>query len=356
MPAARPSPITVDCSDEAAIKAAADQTRAEFGPIAHPGQQRRDRAVHIDYFDIDDELWDKVIRINLRGPHCASAKCCRHARGEVGPGHQHHLLVDPERHRPAQAHYVASKGGLLGLTKALALEFGASGVTFNMVPPGFIDTPMLRARGRSTSTPSPRALPMKRIGSRRGYRRRLRLSRLARSQLHHRPDDQHQRRPVHGLRLSQHPPPAGKRSSLEFCAMLPPDPPALLPPLTPDQFDEDVLKFLQRWMGGPIDPKTNPPLITFAHHPKLADRFSRLNLHLLTTSTVPLKQRQIAIMRTCWRCKAVYMWSSHLRTSVQFGLSPDMYRPIQAGPDDPYFTPFERTILIATDELVDSRR
>jgi NAD(P)-dependent dehydrogenase (short-subunit alcohol dehydrogenase family) len=48
------------------------------------------------------------------------------------------------------AHYVASKGGVIGLTKALAVEYAPNGITVNTIPPGFIDTPMVRraeARG-----------------------------------------------------------------------------------------------------------------------------------------------------------------------------------------------------------------
>jgi alkylhydroperoxidase family enzyme len=135
--------------------------------------------------------------------------------------------------------------------------------------------------------------------------------------------------------------------------MLPPDPPARMPQLPLSGFTDETRAFFQQWTGGIFkDADKNPVLRTFAHNPVLANAFSPLNVHLLSNNTLPVKQRQIAIMRTAWITKATYMWSSHLNTSVRCGLSPDMYGPIQRGADDPYFTDFERTVICATEDLV----
>jgi 4-carboxymuconolactone decarboxylase len=120
---------------------------------------------------------------------------------------------------------------------------------------------------------------------------------------------------------------------------------------------EPMREFLAKWTGGIFqNAEKNPVLLTLAHHPQLADLFSQLNIHLLSTNTLTIKHRQIAIMRTAWICKATYMWSSHLRTSLRCGLSPDMYRPIQIGAGDPYFDDFERVVIRATDELVQDKK
>jgi 4-carboxymuconolactone decarboxylase len=135
------------------------------------------------------------------------------------------------------------------------------------------------------------------------------------------------------------------------------DPPARMQELEPGRLNDEQRAFLARWTTGAFkDGDQNPVLLTLAHHPQLADLFSQLNIHLLLTSSLPVKQRQIAIMRTAWICKATYMWSSHLATSVSFGLSPDMFAPLQVGAQDPYFSPFEKTVIAATEQLVAAQK
>ncbi len=135
------------------------------------------------------------------------------------------------------------------------------------------------------------------------------------------------------------------------------DPVPRMPEVLPEGVTNEMGAFLAKWSGGIFQKAdSNPVLLTFAHHPKLADLFSELNIHLLTTNTLPVKQRQIAIMRTAWICKATYMWSSHLSTSVRCGLDPDMFDPIKVGAESSYFTTIERAVIRATDELVNDHR
>ena len=78
--------------------------------------------------------------------------------------------------------------------------------------------------------------------------------------------------------------------------MLPPDPPARMPPLTPEICTAEANDMFERWRSGAFrNSDQNPVLWTFAHNPKLADLFSALNVHLLSTGTLPVRERQIAI-------------------------------------------------------------
>lgn len=154
--------IQADCADATAIAAAAEATREAFGPILIL-VNNAGIAPFVPYLSITDEQWEQMMRINLKGPHL----CIREmlpAMLEAGWGRVVNITSSSVQSGSfAQGHYVASKGGVLGLTKALALEFAASGVTFNMVPPGFVHTPALEAAPVDIEEFA-KNLPMKRAG------------------------------------------------------------------------------------------------------------------------------------------------------------------------------------------------
>lgn len=135
--------LTVDCSDKAAIQAAAATTRAEFGPITIL-VNNAGIAPFDSFMDIEDEVFDRAIRINLKGPYLVTKEIMPDMLAASWGRIINITSSSVQSGSFGQVHYVASKGGLMGMTKALALEFAASGITVNMVPPGFIDTPMLR--------------------------------------------------------------------------------------------------------------------------------------------------------------------------------------------------------------------
>jgi len=96
------------------------------------------------FLDITLDEWNRLLAINLTGtmlccqaviPHMMEAKFGRivNISSSSAQGGQQRMT-----------HYVSSKAGVIGLTKSLALEFGPAGITVNTIPPGFIDTPMLR--------------------------------------------------------------------------------------------------------------------------------------------------------------------------------------------------------------------
>jgi 2-hydroxycyclohexanecarboxyl-CoA dehydrogenase len=154
--------INADCSDKAAIHAAAEQTRKELGPVAIL-VNNAGIAPFTPFMETEDDLFDKVIRINLRGPWLVTKEVMPDMLG-AGWGRVINITSSSvQTGSPTQGHYVSSKGGLMGMTKALALEFAPTGVTFNMIPPGFIDTPMLRAAPIDADAFA-KSLPMRRIG------------------------------------------------------------------------------------------------------------------------------------------------------------------------------------------------
>ncbi|HEY8523845.1 MAG TPA: 3-oxoacyl-ACP reductase FabG [Acidimicrobiales bacterium] len=134
----------VDVADRAAVDAAYDKVRADLGPI-HIVVTSAAIASFRPFEEITLDEWNATLAVNLTGTfHCLQAAIpdmvaarwgrivtLSSAAGQVGS--------------VRQAHYSASKGGTIALTKALAQEYARRGITVNTIPPFSADTPMLRA-------------------------------------------------------------------------------------------------------------------------------------------------------------------------------------------------------------------
>ncbi|MYM63566.1 carboxymuconolactone decarboxylase family protein [Pseudomaricurvus sp. HS19] len=138
---------------------------------------------------------------------------------------------------------------------------------------------------------------------------------------------------------------------------LPPDPPARIPPLAPEERNEAQQQVVDIFSApGRLPVNLNPVLATLAQHPPVAAPFLRFNNYLLTDSTLPVRLRQLAILRTTWLQRGVYPWSSHLRTSLRNGLQESDFAPVQEGSGSAYFNAEERAVLRAVEQLLAQAR
>jgi 2-hydroxycyclohexanecarboxyl-CoA dehydrogenase len=160
---------TVDVTDRAQIDTALGDVRSRFGPVTilvnAAGAEGFSR-----FLDISFAEWQRVIDVILNGvldttqavlPDMINARWGRVVNISSSSTHSG---------TPMKSHYVAAKSGVNGLTKSLALEYGPKGITVNAIPPGFVDTPMLRNAahrgdlGRNTIDDIIAATPVRRIG------------------------------------------------------------------------------------------------------------------------------------------------------------------------------------------------
>ncbi|MGO9872800.1 MAG: SDR family NAD(P)-dependent oxidoreductase [Acidimicrobiia bacterium] len=159
---------TVDVSDRGAVDATLARVRVELGPVAimvtSAGIDRFE-----SFTDISVESWDRMLAVNLTG----TFHCIQSAIPDMVAANWGRVVTisssSAQSGSRRMAHYVASKGAIIGLTKALALEFAPNGITVNTIPPGFIDTPMARRAEARGDLPSIDAIaaqtPVRRAGT-----------------------------------------------------------------------------------------------------------------------------------------------------------------------------------------------
>lgn len=109
-----------------------------------------------------------------------------------------------------------------------------------------------------------------------------------------------------------------------------------------------------------IDPETRErfgagPMLnifrTLAHHPKLLKRWLVFGNHVLARSTLAPRERELAILRIGWLCRAGYEWGQHVVIARQSGVTDAEIERVADGPDAPGWSDADRALLRAVDEL-----
>jgi 2-hydroxycyclohexanecarboxyl-CoA dehydrogenase len=160
--------VPVDVSDPIAVEAAFQAVRGNLGPIeilvtsaAIAGFTRFDQ--------IGFDEWNRYLAVNLTGTFlCLQAALPDMVAAEWGRV----VTISSAAGQTGsirQGHYSASKGGVIALTKTVALEYAPKGITANTVPPFTVDTPMLREAQRAKKLPPSeilaKAVPAGRLGT-----------------------------------------------------------------------------------------------------------------------------------------------------------------------------------------------
>lgn len=160
--------LTVDVTSREQIDAGVAETRAQLGrPTILVNNAGLD--AFTPFHKITEELWNRIYDVNVTG----TFRCCQAVVPDMlEEGWGRIVNVSSSSGQTGQqfmTHYASSKAAMIGFTKSLALELAPQGITVNNVPPGFIDTPMLRAaeaKGRLGGTVEERAAenPVRRAG------------------------------------------------------------------------------------------------------------------------------------------------------------------------------------------------
>ncbi len=137
--------VQADLTREAEVKRTVEEAVQHFGALhilfnnAGTSGRGRDREIE----NLAQEDWDHVMAINLTGVYL----CSKHAVPEIKRSGGGAIVSTASMAGlialPTHA-YVASKAGVIQLTRSMAQEFGKDGIRVNAVAPGYIDTPMLR--------------------------------------------------------------------------------------------------------------------------------------------------------------------------------------------------------------------
>jgi NAD(P)-dependent dehydrogenase (short-subunit alcohol dehydrogenase family) len=160
--------VQADVADRASVDKAFEEVRAALGPVEILVTSAAVSGF-LPFEQVTSGDWARTIAVNLTG----TFNCLQSAIPDMTAGGWGRIVTISSAAGQTgslrQAHYAASKGGVIALTKTVALEYAAKGITANTIPPFTVDTPLLRAAQESKLLPGSevlaRMIPARRLGT-----------------------------------------------------------------------------------------------------------------------------------------------------------------------------------------------
>lgn len=155
--------MPVDVTSSESVNQAVDAVATQFGRIdvlVNNAGIVKDKRIT----KMSDEDWDSVIDVNLKSQFL----CCRAVLKHMVPEQFGRIVNISSRAwlgGIGQANYSAAKGGVVSLTRSLALEWASAGITVNAIAPGIVDTPLFRKFDEALQDRLKKSVPVQRIGT-----------------------------------------------------------------------------------------------------------------------------------------------------------------------------------------------
>lgn len=156
--------VKANVASSADVTAMVDQVVAAFGKLdilVNNAGITRDGLI----LRMKDEDWDLVLSINLKGAFLCTKSALKHMTKQRSGTIINIASIVGAMGNAGQANYVASKAGLIGLTKTIAREYANRNITSNAVAPGFIDTAMTQALSENVRQDLAKQIPLGRLGT-----------------------------------------------------------------------------------------------------------------------------------------------------------------------------------------------
>lgn len=151
--------LSCDVSREADIAAATEATLARTGRLDVMVANAGIAGDPVPFLEMTAETWDAMIAVNLRGAMLSALYAARHMAGAGGGAIVLNASIAAHGRDGAYAHYSASKAGLLGLMKTMAVDLAPHGIRVNAVSPGWTRTEMTTMHMPGADRPGGPAFP-----------------------------------------------------------------------------------------------------------------------------------------------------------------------------------------------------